>query len=78
MQLSELKSGQSATVLSLQGGQGAYRKRLIALGLTPGAVVTMRHIAPLGDPVELEIRGVAVCLRKVEAAFIQLGEVVNG
>jgi len=76
MQLSQLKCGQKATIISLGSGDRAYRKRLIAMGLLPGTVFTVNHIAPFGDPIEILVRGAAVCLRKSEAAILQISEAV--
>ena len=50
-------------------GEGAIRRRLFDMGITPGAVVKMRKKAPLGDPIEINIRGYELTLRKSEAAF---------
>lgn len=76
MRISELKTGQKATILSLQGGDAVYRQRLIAMGLLPGTIIKMSHIAPLGDPIEISVRDVAVSLRKHEADILEL-EVVK-
>ena len=45
----------------------AYRKKLLSMGLTPGAELTVKRIAPMGDPVEISVRGFSVSLRKAEA-----------
>lgn len=49
-----------------------YRKKLLALGLTPGEKFTLRSRAPLGDPIEVEIRGYRLSLRQVEAAILSI------
>ncbi len=67
--LDTLPCGDSATVKKLTA-VGAVRKRLMDLGLTPGADLTMRKVAPLGDPIEITLRGYELSLRKAEAAFV--------
>jgi Fe2+ transport system protein FeoA len=75
MQLKDLKAGEKARIVSLGQGQPAYRQRLIAMGLLPGTEFTVSRIAPLGDPVEISVRGFALSLRKGEADILQLVEV---
>ena len=72
MRVNELKIGQKATILALAGGAKAYRQRLIAMGLIPGTELMLTRIAPLGDPIEIHVRGVALCLRQHEAAILEL------
>lgn len=72
MQLSELSIGQKARITSLTGGDKAYRQRLVAMGLIPGTELTLTRMAPLGDPVEIQIRGTSLTLRKHEAHLLQL------
>jgi len=67
--LSELTPGQTGTVLSI-GDTGALRQRLIAMGLTPGAVVRLVKFAPLGDPMEIRIRNFELSIRRRDAAQI--------
>jgi ferrous iron transport protein A len=76
MQLTDLKIGQSAQITSLAGGDKVYRQRLIALGLLPGTPLTLTHIAPLGDPIELQVRGFSLSLRKSEASIINIETIV--
>ena len=61
--LSEFAVGESGTILSVSG-EGAVRRRLFDMGVTPGADVKLRKKAPLGDPVEITIRGYELTLRK--------------
>ena len=56
MTLADLKIGQDA-VLRTIGGQGELRHHLLDMGLTPGTAVTLRKVAPMGDPIEVELRG---------------------
>lgn len=67
--LSELKPGQSAVVESL-GEKGPVRRRLMDMGVTPGAKIEVVKVAPLGDPIEVNIRGYELSLRKNEAEQI--------
>jgi Fe2+ transport system protein FeoA len=69
--LSDLKVGESATVTAVNG-EGAIRRRLFDMGVTPGADVYFRKKAPLGDPIEISIRGYELTLRKAEAAFVEV------
>jgi ferrous iron transport protein A len=72
MQLSELSIGQKARITTLTGGSKPYRQRLLAMGFIPGTELTLIRMAPLGDPVEINIRGTSVTLRKHEANLLQL------
>ncbi len=63
MTLKELKPGESGTVKSI-GEKGVMRRRLMDMGVTPGVSVRVIKIAPLGDPIEVNIRGYALSLRK--------------
>ena len=69
MTLDQLPVGKTATILGV-GGQGALRRRLLDMGLTPRTKVTLRKTAPFGDPLELFLRGYSLTLRKEEAAKI--------
>ena len=69
MTLRELKIGQSGRVKSV-GGERVLRHRLLEMGLTPRTVVTVKKIAPLGDPIELFLRGYVLSLRLEDAARI--------
>lgn len=64
--LKELKPNDSGTIKSI-GGAGPIRRRLMDMGITPGARITMRKVAPLGDPIEITIRGYELSIRKAEA-----------
>ena len=63
--------GESATVTAVNG-EGAIRRRLFDMGITPGAGVYLRKKAPLGDPIEIAIRGYELTLRKAEAAHVEI------
>ncbi len=71
MTLDELKIGESAIILSV-GGEGALRCRLLDMGIIPKTHVTLRKVAPMGDPIEIEIRGYELTLRKDDAKKISV------
>ena len=73
MKLSELPTGKTGTV-STVGGEGALRLRLLDMGLTPGVRVRVEKTAPLGDPVQLALRGYLLTLRREDAERITLRE----
>jgi Fe2+ transport system protein FeoA len=70
--LIDLKPGESAQVVGYDPGEPAYRMKLLALGLTRGVSFKVIKAAPLGDPVEIEVRGYRLSLRKLEATTIQV------
>lgn len=61
--LSDLVIGQKAKVLMLHNENKALRRRLLDMGITKGVEVKLKKIAPMGDPVDIEIRGYELCLR---------------
>ncbi len=69
MTLREVNIGESRSVLKVDG-EGALRQRILDMGLTKGAQVVVRKVAPLGDPIEVTVRGYELSLRKAEAACI--------
>ena len=74
MTLDQLKIGKSAKILTV-GGEGALRDRLLDMGLTPRTVVMVRKVAPMGDPIELHLRGYELTLRIEDAKNIEVEEV---
>jgi ferrous iron transport protein A len=72
MQISQLQVGSRARITGFLPGDKIYRSKLVAMGLLPGTDFTLSRIAPLGDPVEIIIRGCAVSLRKEEARILQV------
>lgn len=72
MILSDLKPGDRAKILKFQDAPRAYRQRLMTMGLTPQAEILVVRRAPLGDPIEIEVRGSLLSLRQDEAACLQL------
>ncbi|MFA5448965.1 MAG: FeoA family protein [Clostridia bacterium] len=67
--LSDFKPGERGTVKRLSA-EGRIKRRLFDMGITPGAVITMRKTAPLGDPIEVNIRGYELSIRKEEASTV--------
>ena len=72
LNLGALKAGQSGRILGYEPGSRAYRGKLLSMGLTPGTHFTVTRQAPMGDPVEIEVRGFKLSLRKGEAAALQV------
>ena len=71
MTLTQLKIGQSAKITAV-GGEGSLRNRLIDMGLIPRTKLTLRKVAPMGDPIEIRIRGYELTLRLEDAANISV------
>jgi ferrous iron transport protein A len=69
--LSEMLVGETGTIVNV-GGEGKIRRRLFDMGVTPGAIVYLRKLAPLGDPIEINIRNYELSLRKAEAAYVTI------
>lgn len=67
--LDQLSRGQTAVIVRLDG-ERPLRRRLLAMGLVPGETLTLRAVAPLGDPLELTIKGYHLSLRKAEARLV--------
>ncbi|MCI8284389.1 MAG: ferrous iron transport protein A [Firmicutes bacterium] len=74
MKLDKLKIGQPAVIVRVNG-EGAIRRRLFDMGLTPGVRVVIRKTAPLGDPIEISLRGYELTLRLEEAGKIEIEEI---
>ena len=69
--LKEVKIGESATIRRLHG-EGALKRRIMDMGLTKGTEVYVRKVAPLGDPLELTVRGYELSVRKGDAELIEV------
>ena len=69
--LSEMKPNEKGTILKVGAG-GAIRRRILDMGVVAGSEVEVERVAPLGDPIELKIKGYHLSLRKEEAARIQI------
>lgn len=71
--LADAKPGQMAKVVKLHHGNDvAYRRRLLSMGLIPGTTFTVVRKAPLGDPIQIEVRNYCLSLRQHEAALIEI------
>ena len=68
----DLHIGETARIVGYRGGFSPYRTRLLTMGLTRGASIRLLKVAPMGDPVELEVRGFSLSLRKREADVLIL------
>ncbi|MBR1777717.1 MAG: ferrous iron transport protein A [Alphaproteobacteria bacterium] len=71
---SGLKAGDKAVISGFSKGKDSYRKKLLAMGITPGTPFQVVRVAPLGDPVEIQIRGYLVSLRREEASLISVSQ----
>ena len=69
--LKDVKIGDTAKVVKLHG-EGPVKRRIMDMGITKGAVVMVRKVAPLGDPIELNVRGYELSIRKTEAEMIEV------
>lgn len=72
MTLDKLPFNTTAVILKLTPEAAPFRRKLLALGITPGCRVSVVRTAPLGDPLEIEMRGFNLCLRRSEAATINV------
>ena len=70
--LKQAKVGETVKVVKLTG-QGAVKRRIMDMGITKGVEVYVRKVAPLGDPVEIIVRGYELSLRKADAEMIEVG-----
>ena len=73
MTLDTVKPGEGGVIEAVYG-EGAMRRRLLDMGLTPGTRVMVKKMAPMGDPIELSLRGYLLSIRKEDAAKINLRE----
>ncbi|WP_373089685.1 FeoA family protein [Blautia obeum] len=71
MTLGEAKVGSTVTVTKIEG-EGAYKRRIMDMGITKGSEIYIRKVAPLGDPVEITVRGYELSVRKNDAQCVQV------
>ena len=71
MTLKETKTGQTVTVVRLNG-EGAVKRRIMDMGITKGVEIYVRKVAPLGDPVEITVRGYELSVRKADAEMVDV------
>lgn len=69
--LRDVKVGDNATVVKLHG-EGAVKRRIMDMGITKGTEVHVRKVAPLGDPIEINVRGYELSIRKADAEMIEI------
>lgn len=69
--LKEVKVGQSAIIKKIHG-DGALKRRIMDMGITKGVEVNIRKVAPLGDPLEITVRGYEISIRKADAELIEV------
>ncbi|MBF6647760.1 MULTISPECIES: FeoA family protein [unclassified Methylobacter] len=75
LRLKNLAVGDSGKIIGFDASGKAYRKRLLAMGLTPGTDFSITRFAPMGDPVEIKLRGFSLTLRKDEAAILLIEKI---
>lgn len=73
MNINDLKVNQKGTIQKVEG-EGVLRHRLLEMGLVPGTLVKMNKIAPLGDPIQITVRGYELSIRKEDAKLVILEE----
>ena len=69
--LRDIKVGQATTVVKLHG-EGAVRRRIMDMGITKGVEIFVRKVAPPGDPIEINVRGYELSLRKADAEMVEV------
>ncbi len=69
--LKDAKVGQTVTVVKLHG-EGAVRRRIMDMGITKGVEIFIRKVAPLGDPIEVNVRGYELSLRKADGEMVEV------
>ena len=69
--LKQAKVGDTVTVVKLHG-EGAVKRRIMDMGITKGVTVYVRKVAPLGDPVEVNVRGYELSIRKADAEMVEI------
>ena len=70
--LRDIKCGETVSVVKLHG-EGAVKRRMMDMGITKGTSIFVRKVAPLGDPVEVTVRGYELSLRKADAGMVEVG-----
>lgn len=77
MTLADIVIGEQVLIQQVRG-RGALRRRLLEMGLTPNTTVSIRKMAPMGDPIELRVRGYSLTLRKEDANLIDVCDIHQG
>lgn len=73
--LRDLAVGDTGRIIGLDKGEPRYRQKLLAMGLIPGTEFTVTRVAPLGDPIEIRVRGYDLSVRKEESAILRVERV---
>ena len=74
MKLSELKKGEKGKVVSINNLNSLLKRRMLDMGITKGVIVSVKKVAPLGDPIDIELRGYELCLRKSDLGSIEVNK----
>ena len=74
MKLSELKKGEKGIVVSIDNFNDLLKRRMLDMGITKGVEVKVKKIAPFGDPIDIELRGYELCLRKSDLSSIEVSK----
>lgn len=75
LHLHDLNVGDNGQVVGFEKGQNSYRRKLLSMGLTPGVTFVVTRYAPMGDPVEIRVRGFALTLRQQEARTLKVKKI---
>ena len=75
MSINQFKPGEKARISGFKDCDVGYKRQLMALGLTPGTIIDIIRIAPMGDPIQIQVRQSCLALRKNEAAILKLEHV---
>ncbi len=75
--LKEVQVGETVTVVKLTG-EGPIKRRIMDMGITKGTTIFVRKVAPLGDPIEVTVRGYELSLRRGDVEIIQVSDAVEG
>jgi Fe2+ transport system protein FeoA len=73
--LSQMKSGEKGRIVGFHPGDRSYRQKLLAMGLTTNTLFTVIRFAPLGDPVQIQVRDSYLCLRQLESEILKIERV---
>ena len=74
MKLSDLRKGEKGEVVSVNAVNSMLKRRMLDMGITKGVVVSVKKVAPLGDPIDIELRGYELCLRKIDLSGIEVNK----
>ena len=74
--VADLKKGQIAKVINMQSDNPSLRRRLLDMGITKGVILEIKKVAPLGDPIDIYLRGYELCLRKIDLESVEI-EVIS-